>query len=232
MRSGGTGYARRAIDNPSAKDLRRRTACILCNVLLLQTSELVECRSSQSHCAQGRSSHEHGIETQLKETDDHSFRLVEAAACSPRLQPGEGYQNTREAVKRRQRSICVVNVMPCCRRFTADGTSCHWPPRLKLLKLRVFRPEGPTQGRMCRPFRPESQWFLSSGGSRHRQRMCQASSPNRNSQLQKLKRGANCSRSFAAERRRVRQPYSSTIPAFGEFKRSGLLGRIVFSGVL
>ena len=31
--------------------------------------------------------HEHDIETQLEESDGQSFRLVEAAACSPRLQP-------------------------------------------------------------------------------------------------------------------------------------------------
>jgi hypothetical protein len=42
------------------------------------------------------------------------------------------------------------------------------------------RPGGRTQGRMCRPFRPESQCFLLSGGLRHRQRMCRASSPGDN----------------------------------------------------
>ena len=71
------------------------------SVPLLQTQELAECRSSQSRCSQERSSHEHDIETQFKASDDHSFRLVEAAACSPRLQPGEDHQNAPEAVKRR-----------------------------------------------------------------------------------------------------------------------------------
>jgi len=43
--------------------------------------------------------------------------------------------------------------------------------------IRPLTPGGPTQERMYRPFRPATQWFLQSGGSRHRQRMCRASSP-------------------------------------------------------
>ncbi len=56
-------------------------------------------------------------------------------------------------------------------------------PEASVLKLRVFRPGGSTQGRMFRPFRPESQCLFQSGGSR--QGMCRASSPNQNAQIQK-----------------------------------------------
>ena len=37
---------------------------------------------------------------------------------------------------------------------------------------------------MFRPFRPELQRLFQSGSSRHRQKMCRASSPNQNAQLQ------------------------------------------------
>ena len=54
---------------------------------------------------------------------------------------------------------------------------------------RNLRPGGPTQGRMCRPFRPQTQCFLHSGGLRHRQRMCRASSPKETPNFKRRKRG-------------------------------------------
>ena len=67
-------------------------------------------------------------------------------------------------------------------RNVSEGSTCRSCalaiPRRPFPQLGVFRPGGTTQGRMCRPFRPETPCPLQSGDSRHRRRKCRASSPN------------------------------------------------------